>query len=161
MENLRFGGLSGILILAAYAAIMLLIGYIAGRRQPNIRNSVSDYFLAGKGLGFIALFFTLYATQYSGNTVVGYAPAGYRQGFPWWQSVMFMTFIIGVYLLFAPRLYAIAKKENFITPTDWIRHRFKSGAVTVLSVILMLWALGNYMLEQLVAMGTRYSRPDR
>ena len=153
MENLRFGGLSGILILAAYAAIMLLIGYVAGRRQPNIRNSVSDYFLAGKGLGFVALFFTLYATQYSGNTVVGYAPAGYRQGFPWWQSVMFMTFIVGVYLLFAPRLYAIAKKENFITPTDWIRHRFNSPAVTILSIILMLWALGNYMLEQLVAMG--------
>lgn len=132
---------------------MLLIGYVAGRRQPNIRNSVSDYFLAGKHLGFVALFFTLYATQYSGNTVIGYAPAGYRQGFPWWQSVMFMTFIIGVYLLFAPRLYVIAKKENFVTPADWIRHRFKSPAVTILSVILMLWALGNYMLEQLVAMG--------
>ena len=153
MEDLAFGGINGILILAAYAAIMLLIGYVAGVRQPNIRNSVSDYFLSGKNLGLIALFFTLYATQYSGNTVIGYAPAGYRQGFPWVQSIMFMTAIVAVYLLFAPRLYVIAKKQNFVTPTDWIRHRFNSGAVTILSIILMLWALGNYMLEQLVAMG--------
>ncbi len=153
MENLSFGGTSGIIILLAYAAVMLLIGFLAGRGQPGVRDSVSSYFLAGKHLGLVALFFTLYATQYSGNTVIGYAPSAYRQGFPWWQSVTFMTFIIAVYLLFAPRLYAIAKRESFVTPADWIRHRFNSTPVTLLAVLLMLWGLGNYLLEQLVAMG--------
>lgn len=153
MDNLNFAGVSGIAILAAYAAIMLLIGYLAGRGQPAVGSSVSSYFLAGKSLGIVALFFTLYATQYSGNTVVGYAPAAYRQGFPWWQSVMFFTFIVAVYLLFAPRLYAISKKRSFVTPVDWIRHRFNSTAVSLLALMLMLWGLGNYLLEQLVAMG--------
>ena len=153
MENLSFGGTSGIIILLVYAAIMLLIGFLAGRGQPGVRDSVSGYFLAGKHLGLVALFFTLYATQYSGNTVIGYAPSAYRQGFPWWQSVTFMTFIIAVYLMFAPRLYAIAKRESFVTPADWIRHRFNSTPVTLLAVLLMLWGLGNYLLEQLVAMG--------
>ena len=153
MENLAFGGISGIIILLIYAAIMLLIGFLAGRAQPGVGDSMSSYFLAGKGLGVVALFFTLYATQYSGNTLVGYAPAAYRQGFPWWQSVMFFVFIVAVYLMFAPRLYAISKKENFITPVDWIRHRFNSTAVSVLALLLMLWGLGNYLVEQLVAMG--------
>jgi SSS family solute:Na+ symporter len=153
MENLNFGGTSGIVILASYAAIMLLIGFLAGRAQPDVGNSMSSYFLAGKGLGIVALFFTLYATQYSGNTVIGYAPAAYRQGFPWWQSVMFFTFIVAVYLLFAPRLYAISKKRDFLTPVDWIRHRFNSTPVSLLALLLMLWGLGNYLLEQLVAMG--------
>lgn len=153
MENLTFGGTSGIVILLVYAGIMLAIGFLAGRGQPGVRDSVSSYFLAGKHLGLIALFFTLYATQYSGNTVIGYAPSAYRQGFPWWQSVTFMTFIIAVYLLFAPRLYAIAKRESFVTPADWIRHRFNSTPVTLLAILLMLWGLGNYLLEQLVAMG--------
>lgn len=153
MESLVFGGTSGIIILVTYAAIMLLIGFLAGRAHPNVGATMSNYFLAGKGLGFVALFFTLYATQYSGNTVIGYAPTAYRQGFPWVQSVMFMTFIIGVYLLFAPRLYAISKRENFITPVDWLRHRYKSTAVSLLALFLMLWGLGNYLVEQLVAMG--------
>lgn len=153
MEELTFGGINGIIVLVAYAAMMLLIGYFAGRGQPNVRESVKSYYLAGGGLGFVALFFTLYATQYSGNTVIGYAPTAYRQGFPWLQSIMFMTFIIGAYLLFAPRLYAIAKRENFITPADWIRHRFNSTPVTLLAVFLMLWGIGNYLLEQLVAIG--------
>ena len=153
MENLNFGGVSGIVILVGYAAMMLLIGYLAGRKQPAVGESMSSYFLAGKGLGFVALFFTLYATQYSGNTVVGYAPAAYRLGFPWWQSVMFFTFIVAVYLLFAPRLYAISKREDFLTPVDFLRHRFRSTAVSVLALLLMLWGLGNYLVEQLVAMG--------
>lgn len=150
--NLTFAGMDGIIILSSYAVIMLLIGYFAGRGK-DIHDSLSGYYLAGKNLGIIALFFTLYATQYSGNTIIGYAPTAYRTGFSWLQSISFMTIIIGIYLLFAPRLYVISKRENFVTPTDWIQHRFKSKAVTILSIFLMLWGLGNYLLEQLVAIG--------
>lgn len=110
--SLTFSGTDGIIILVVYALIMLLIGYWSGRGEKDLHNSLSGYYLAGKNLGIIALFFTLYATQYSGNTVVGYAPTAYRTGFSWLQSVPFMTIIIGVYLLFAPRLYVISKKRE-------------------------------------------------
>lgn len=113
MNDLVFAGVDGVIILALYALIMLLIGYYSGRGNKNLQDSLSNYYLAGKNLGFIALFFTLYATQYSGNTIVGYAPTAYRSGFVWLQSISFMTIIIGVYLLFAPRLYVISKKKKF------------------------------------------------
>ncbi|WP_404331994.1 sodium:solute symporter [Mesobacillus maritimus] len=157
MGELAFAGVDGIIILSAFAIIMLLIGYFSGRGEKNIHGSLSGYYLAGKNLGIIALFFTLFATQYSGNTIVGYAPTAYRTGFSWLQSISFMTIIIGVYLLFAPRLYVIAKKRNFVTPTDWLQHRFNSKGVTLLAIFLMLWGLGNYLLEQLVAIGQAVS----
>ncbi|WP_173916724.1 sodium:solute symporter [Halobacillus sp. Marseille-Q1614] len=150
--ELAFAGADGIIILASYAVVMLLIGFLAGRGK-NIQNSLAGYYLAGKNLGIVALFFTLYATQYSGNTIIGYAPTAYRTGFGWLQSISFMTIIIGIYLLFAPRLYVISKRRDFVTPTDWISYRFKSKAVTILAIFLMLWGLGNYLLEQLVAIG--------
>lgn len=151
MNGLTFSGTSGVLVLAAYAVIMLGIGWWAGRSTTS--SSARSYYLSGGGLGFVALFFTLYATQYSGNSIVGYAPEAYRSGFSWWQSVPFMIAVIATYLLFAPRLYVVAKREGFITPTDWVRHRFGSGKLTVLVAVLMLWGLANYLLEQLVAMG--------
>lgn len=153
MSDLTFAGIDGVIILAVYAIVMLLIGYLSGRGEKNLHDSLSNYYLAGKNLGFIALFFTLYATQYSGNTIIGYAPTAYRTGFVWLQSISFMTIIIGVYLLFAPRLYVISKRQNFVTPTDWISFRFNSKPVTLLAIFLMLWGLGNYLLEQLVAIG--------
>lgn len=153
MGELTFGGTSGVLVLTGYAVLMLVIGYFAGRRRPEVRQNARSYYLAGGGLGFVALFFTLYATQYSGNSIVGYAPEAYRTGFAWWHSVLFMIAVIATYLVFAPRLYVVAKRESFLTPTDWVRHRFKSSAVSLLVVALMLWGLANYLLEQLVAMG--------
>ncbi|QQK76457.1 sodium:solute symporter family protein [Salicibibacter cibarius] len=152
MEELRFAGLDAVIILSAYAVLMIVIGWLAGRGK-KVGKSVSSYYLAGRDLGIITLFFTLFATQYSGNTVVGYAPQAYREGFSWLQSVPFFTLIIGIYLLFAPRLYAIAKKKKFVTPTDWISYRFNSKRVTILAILLMLWGLANYLLEQLVAIG--------
>ncbi|KKK39801.1 sodium:pantothenate symporter [Mesobacillus campisalis] len=157
MGELTFAGIDGIIILSAFAIIMLVIGYFSGRGEKNIHESLTGYYLAGKNLGIIALFFTLFATQYSGNTIVGYAPTAYRTGFSWLQSISFMTIIIGVYLLFAPRLYVIAKKRNFVTPTDWLEHRFNSKGITLLAIFLMLWGLGNYLLEQLVAIGQAVS----
>ncbi|GAA4886999.1 sodium:solute symporter family protein [Actinomycetospora straminea] len=151
MNGLSFSGISGVLVLGAYAVIMLAIGWWAGRGTSS--TSARSYYLSGGGLGFVALFFTLYATQYSGNSIVGYAPEAYRSGFSWWQSVPFMVAVIAAYLLFAPRLYVVAKREGFITPTDWVRHRFGSGKLTILVAVLMLWGLANYLLEQLVAMG--------
>ncbi|GAA4929856.1 sodium/pantothenate symporter [Streptomonospora halophila] len=153
MESLTFSGAPGIIVLCAYAALMLGIGFWAGRRRPDKKHTLKSYYLAGGNLGVLVLFFTLYATQYSGNTVIGYAPQAYRAGFPWWQSVTFFMVITAGYMLFAPRLYVLAKRKSFVTPTDWIRHRFGSPAVTLLATLLMLWALANYLLEQLVAMG--------
>jgi hypothetical protein len=95
MGELAFAGTDGIIILSAFAVIMLIIGYLSGRGEKNIHESLSGYYLAGKNLGIIALFFTLFATQYSGNTIVGYAPTAYRTGFSWLQSISFMTIIIG------------------------------------------------------------------
>ncbi|GAA1178741.1 MULTISPECIES: sodium:solute symporter family protein [Nesterenkonia] len=150
--QLAFAGADAIIILCLYAAAMILIGWLCGRGK-GLGRSVSEYYLAGRNLGVITLFFTLYATQYSGNTVVGYAPQAYREGFSWLQSIPFFTVIIGIYLLFAPRLYAVGKKRGFVTPTDWISQRFHSRAVTALAIVLMLWGLANYLLEQLVAIG--------
>lgn len=151
MNGLTFAGTGGVIVLIAYAVVMLAVGYFAGRGREAKTNQ--NYYLAGGGLGFVALLFTLYATQYSGNAIVGYAPTAYRTGFAWWQSVPFMIAVITAYLLFAPRLYVIAKKQGFVTPTDWIRHRFVSKKLTILASVLMLWGLANYLLEQLVAMG--------
>lgn len=153
MQELTFAGTPGILVLIAYALMMLGIGFWVSYSRPGVREDMQSYYLAGRHLGIVVLFFTLYATQYSGNNIVGYAPAAYRMGFAWWQSVMFMTIIIAGYMLFAPRLHNIAKRQQFLTPTDWLRYRFGSPAITLLSALLMLWGLGNYLLEQLVAMG--------
>jgi SSS family solute:Na+ symporter/sodium/pantothenate symporter len=150
MKAIPFG-VGAAIFVGLYLLVMLGIGYLARRARRS--DSLDDFYLAGKGLGTFVLFLTLYATQYSGNALLGYPGETYRLGFAWIMSVGFMMAIIVVYLLFAPRLHRLAKQFNYVTPGDWIDHRFGSPALTLVANVVMVIAISNYLLAQLMAMG--------
>ena len=122
MNNLLPLGYGAWAFISVYLLSLLVIGWFAKKSRKE--NTLSDFYLAGKGLGLSVLFLTLFATQYSGNTFFGFTGATYRVGYSWILSMHFMTSIVVCYLLFAPKLYRISKTQNFITPADYIQHRF-------------------------------------
>ena len=144
-------GNGALLAIGLYLVSMIGVGYFARVKRKG--DTMADFYLAGRSLGMAVLFLTLYATQYSGNTLFGYTGKSYLIGFEWTVSVLFMFSIIVGYMLFAPRLVLLARSENFITPGDYISYRFKSRFLTVISTLLMIYALCNYTLAQLKAMG--------
>ena len=150
MDELVFGP-GALIAVGLYLVSMIGVGWIARTRRQS--NSMADFYLAGRSMGLLVLFLTLYATQYSGNTLFGYTGKTFRIGFEWTASVLFMFSVIVGYMLFAPRLVRLARKEGFITPGDYITHRFRSPVLTLLSTVLMIYALCNYALAQLTAMG--------
>ena len=151
MESGSGFGTGALVVIGLYLVMMIGVGWIGRLRRQS--DSMADFYLAGRSMGLAVLLLTLYATQYSGNTMFGYTGKAYRIGFEWTVSVVFMFSIIVGYLLFAPRLVALARRMEFITPGDYIRHRFGSPLLTLLATLLMIYALGNYTLAQLKAMG--------
>ncbi len=147
------GSLGGGAVLAVglYLTAILGVGYAARRRRTG--ESLADFYLAGRQLTGPVLLLTLYATQYSGNTLIGYPGEAVRLGFSWVMSVGFMMAIVVAYLLYAPRLHHLARRHRFVTPGDWLTHRFRSPALTLLANLLLTAAIANYLLAQLIAMG--------
>ena len=144
-------GPGALTFIAIYLLSLIGIGWwgYRARREDTLR----EFYLAGNGFGLLVLVLTLYATQYSGNTLLGFTGKSYRTGFSWTMSVHFMTAIVVCYLIYAPRLYALARKRGFITPTDYLHDRFNSPAINVTATIIMVVALANFLLAQLMAMG--------
>ena len=103
MSNLLPFGIGAWTFIVLYVSSLLLVGW-AGRAARR-EDTLQDFYLGGRGFGFAVLFLTLYATQYSGNTVFGVAGAPYRLGFSWLIAVHYMLAIIVFYLAFAPNLY--------------------------------------------------------
>ena len=136
---------------ALYLGVLLLIG-LAGWRSRKA-NTLKDFYLGGSSTGLWVLLLTLYATQYSGNTLFGFTGKTYRVGFSWSVSVQFMTAIVVVYLTFAPRLFALSRKQGFITPADYLQHRFKTPLLSLVASVVMILAIGNFLLAQMMAMG--------
>ena len=112
---MSFGAL-GVVALCVYVAALVVIALLARRARRDA--SPADHFLAGRDLGVFVLFLTLYATAYSGNSLLGYPGEAYRRGFSWIMATGFMMSIIVVFHLLVPKLRPIAVKHGFVTPGD-------------------------------------------
>jgi len=145
----------GVLALIVYLAGMLIVAEIARRARRD--ESPSDHFLAGRQLGVFVLFLTLYATAYSGNSLLGYPGRAYRSGYSFIMATGFMMAIIVVFHVLVPKLRPAAVQRGYVTPGDWVRDRFgddTAGRWLTLAVgLLMVGALANFLLAQLKAMG--------
>lgn len=141
----------GIIFMGGYLASLIVVG-LAGRFARK-EDSMSDFYLSGRNMGLFVLFLTLYATQYSGNTMIGFAGKSYRQGYSFLISVTFMVSVIGALLIYAPKLYNLSKKYCFITIGDYVQHRFNSKLLTIIVTAISILALGNYILSNLKAIG--------
>ena len=151
MENIPLLDTTGIVFMSAYLVSLLLIGVVG--RMARKEDSLADFYLSGRNMGLFVLFLTLYATQYSGNTLIGMAGKSYRQGYAFIVSVTFMMSVIGAYLIYAPKLHRLSKKNRFITVGDYIEHRYKSPVLTIFITIVCIITVGSYILTNLKAIG--------
>lgn len=145
----------GLLSLGLYLVGVIVVAEIGRRARRDL--TPSDHFLAGRRLGTFVLFLTLYATSYSGNTMLGFPGEAYRRGFSWVAATGFMLAVAICFHALAPRLRPLAAARGFVTPGDWVRHRFSGEpaerALVWAVAVLMTVALANYLLAQLTAMG--------
>ncbi|MAG33398.1 MAG: sodium:pantothenate symporter [Deltaproteobacteria bacterium] len=147
-------GIWGVVALGVYLAGLLGVAEIARRAKKDA--SPSDHFLAGRSLGTFVLFLTIYATAYSGNSLLGYPGRAYRDGYSFIMATGFMMSIMVVFHVLVPRLRPLSARHAFITPGDYLRLRFGgryAKALRVSIAALMTFALANFLLAQLKAMG--------
>ncbi|MDH5672054.1 MAG: sodium:solute symporter family protein [Myxococcales bacterium] len=138
-------------VVALYFVLLFGVG-IAGRLARR-EDSLADFYLGGRALGPLVLFLTLYATQYSGLTLVGFAGNAYRQGYAFLVAVTFGCSIMGGYLMIAPRLHALSKTHGFVTPGDFLQQRYGDRTLTLCATAIFVFALASYILSNLKAIG--------
>lgn len=144
-------GPAALFAVGLYLAALLGIGIAARRARTNA--DMADFYLAGRGLGVVVLFLTLYATQYSGLTLVGFAGNFYRNGFTFISVVSFAAAIGSVYLWYAPRLQRLASERGYLTVGDCLDDRYGSSGLTLLATVVFVFALATYLLSNLKALG--------
>jgi SSS family solute:Na+ symporter/sodium/pantothenate symporter len=109
---------TGLAAIAIYLCVLVVLTLIARRARMK---TPSEFYLGGRGLPLFILFFTLYATTYSGNSLLGYPGEAYRRGFSWVMSTGFMMAIMVVFLLLAPALRRAGQQHHLVTPGDYIQ----------------------------------------
>ncbi len=144
---------AGVAIAAAIYLVVLVVVGVASR-QHGSQKTLGDFYLAGRNLGVVVMLATLFATKFSAVTFLG-TPAemsriGLAAGI---RSGCLAMVVVVIYLLYAPRLHRLAHKHSFVTPGDWITHRFRSSTLTLLANVVLILTACNYLLAQLMTMG--------
>jgi SSS family solute:Na+ symporter len=148
-------GVRAIIVLAIYMGAMILIGWIAKRRTRG--QSTVDYFLGGKVTGALVLFFTMQATQLSGNSFFGFTGIAYRSGLIWVVSICMISLIVVAQMSYVPRLYVLSKLNNYITPADYYADRYQSIELRLLVTGITIIAMLPYLIIQAQAAGHAFA----
>ncbi len=116
-------------LIGAYLVITLLLGVVANRR---LEVNLEDFLLYGRRAGFFVLYLTMVATYHSAFAFLGSSGFFYTHGIGFWVAGTW-TLMTGVitYVL-GPRIWALGKKFNYMTPADMLADFYESEPVRVI-----------------------------
>jgi Na+/proline symporter len=127
-----------LLVVLAYMLVQFGIGAWVSRRIET----EADYLVAGRRLGYLLTTFSIFATWFGAETVVGAAGNVYREGISLGSAE---PFGYGLCLLLMGLVFAVPLwRRRLTTLADLFRERFGAGVERVAALILIpssiLWA---------------------
>ncbi|MFC4713052.1 sodium/pantothenate symporter [Planococcus dechangensis] len=138
-----------LLPMIAFLLIIFFIGYWSSRKLAGSSNFISDYFLGGRELGGFVLAMTMVATYGSASSFLGGPGTAYTLGFGW--VLLAMTQVVTGYfvLMILGKKYAImARRYRAVTMIDFLKARYNSTAVVLLSAFSIIVFLFSAMAAQ-------------
>lgn len=145
----------GVMIpLVIFLVGIFAIGLISSKRMGPGTSFLNDYFLGGRELGGFVLAMTMVATYGSASSFLGGPGTAYTVGFGWIFLAMAQVVTGYFVLLVLGKKFAIlARKYNAVTMIDFLKVRYNSRAVAVLSAIAIIIFLFSAMTAQWVGGG--------
>ena len=140
-----------VVIVVAYLLFMIVAGVVGYRLTDK---TPVGYFLAGRGVGPITLFFTLIATNFSSFFFLGFAGAGYRIGYSYYPIMAFGTAFVAVSFYFIGHFaWRLGRRHGYITPPEMIADRIGSRGVGLLFLAVMVVFTVPYLAIQPIGAG--------
>lgn len=133
-----------ILPLAIFLVIIFIIGFYANSRVNQSNSFLQEYFLGGRQLGGFVLAMTMMATYGSASSFIGGPGIAYTRGLGWVLLSMAQLAAGYFVLMILGKKFAImARRYKAITMVDYLKGRYKSNTVVILSslsIIIFLFA---------------------
>jgi SSS family solute:Na+ symporter len=114
----------------AYLGIVLYIGIFAFRHTRD-REQAEGFFLANRSLGQFVFLFSLFGTNMTAFAILGSSGHAFQNGivtFPLMASSSALVIPLTLFLV-GTRLWAVGKKNGFITPVQMFRDRWECGHI--------------------------------
>lgn len=147
----------------ALLVIIFIVGIYAAGRLKESAGFLQDYFLGSRELGGFVLAMTMVATYGSASSFIGGPGAAYTMGLGWVLLAMIQV-VTGYFVLavLGKKFAIVARKINAVTLIDFLKERYNSKWVVLLSagsIIIFLfasmsaqWVGGGRLIESLTGL---------
>lgn len=124
-------------LLIGYFVVSIALGWMMRKYASG---SAEDYFLAGRKVGPVVLFFTFVATNFSAFFFLGFAGEGYRYGYSFYAMMAFGTAFAAIsFYLIGYQTWKLGKLHGYITPVEMVAG--ESGSKTLKYVFLAVMVI--------------------
>ncbi len=139
----------GIGVLLLYFCVLIIIGALGARVTLKTRE---DYFMAGRGLGSIAVFMALFASNITAFTIIGHAGFAYQTGFGAYGYVIGWSIFITpfTFYLVGYRSWLLGKRYGYATQPQVFGGIFNSRLVGNIFLVLLLYYTLPYLVVSII-----------
>lgn len=140
--------------LLLFLVIVFGVGIWAGKYVKSTNSFLQEYFLGGRSLGGFVLAMTLVTTYGSASSFLSGPGAAYNQGLGWvLLSVTQLTTGYFVLMVLGKRFAIVTRRYKAVTIVDFLKERYQSKWVVILSAISILVFLFSAMSAQWIGGG--------
>lgn len=140
-----------IIPLLLFLAVIFFIGFWSNRRMQGADSFLQEYFLGGRQLGGFVLAMTMMATYGSASSFIGGPGVAYTRGLAWvLLSMAQLATGYFVLMVLGKKFAIVARKYKTITLIDFLRERYQSNAVVLVSAASIIIFLFSSMAAQWV-----------
>lgn len=137
--------------LLIFLIVIFLIGYWASKFISKSNSFLQEYFLGGRQLGGFVLAMTMVATYGSASSFIGGPGVAYTQGLGWvLLSMAQLATGYFVLMVLGKKFAIIARKYKAVTLIDYLKERYNSKWVVLLSAASIIIFLFSAMAAQWV-----------
>ena len=149
--------------LIIFLLIIFFIGIWSNRKMSQTTDFLQDYFIGNRGFGGLMLAMTMVATYGSASSFLGGPGAAYSKGFGWVLLAMSQVATGYFVLLILGKKFAIvARRYKAVTLVDFLKERYKSKTIVIISAISIIvflfsamsaqWVGGAYLIQSITGL---------
>ncbi len=141
---------TALIVFIALFAVVTVLGFVAARWRRGDLNQLNEWGLGGRRFGGIVTWFLLGGDLYTAYTFIAVPALVFGKGAPGFFALPYTIVAYPFVFVVMPRLWTVAKKHGFITPADFVRGRYGSGALALAVAFTGILATMPYIALQLV-----------
>lgn len=137
--------------LIGFLILVVVIGILASKNSNRSTSFLQEYFIGSRELGGFILAMTMVSSFSSGSSFLGGPGVAYTVGFGWVLLAM-SQLVTGYFTLMVlgKKFAIVARKIKAITMVDFLKERYKSKLVVILSALSIVIFLFSAMAAQWV-----------